>query len=348
VKVEHSINNIRPDIVLLKEGKEIGGIEIAVTHEVDNQKEIKYKELGLKWIEIFIDDSNFEDIRNWKHSEILPINKNGNLDTDEKKWICLDCLKRIEEEYKRNNYTRINSFMAIDFYNPDGKVIRDIVYLKEVFKDGKEQYAFLEMENKNKRYKKTETYIYRKFPENLYLLYLKQIKEKKRKKNIIVDYSNWNELYELGGNIVNKEEIPKQIYYKEKNKKYKYRWDKKTEKWVDNKKIKVSNKLSNKKNDREHANNKKAYERIKRAYYYSKKDMVEFFDKEEGYSYEELDQSLQAFIDVNKDKNIYISPRVEGRLLKCEKCNKYKIEKYMVSYKRNTGLCRKCLRKNNK
>jgi hypothetical protein len=52
VEVEHSVDSLRPDITLFRNGVPIGVIEIFVTHEVDNEKSARLDKMELPWIEV--------------------------------------------------------------------------------------------------------------------------------------------------------------------------------------------------------------------------------------------------------------------------------------------------------
>lgn len=52
VRTEASIGPVRPDIVLYREGRPIGAIEVFVSHKVPTEKANSYESLGIPWIEI--------------------------------------------------------------------------------------------------------------------------------------------------------------------------------------------------------------------------------------------------------------------------------------------------------
>jgi Competence protein CoiA-like family len=54
-EMEKSVNSIRPDITLFKNGKPCGAIEVLVTHAVDYSKRQKFIDYKLPWIEITSD-----------------------------------------------------------------------------------------------------------------------------------------------------------------------------------------------------------------------------------------------------------------------------------------------------
>lgn len=52
VSVEYAVPSLRADLMLLREGREVGVIEVYAHHEVDPAKADKYRRLGLPWIEV--------------------------------------------------------------------------------------------------------------------------------------------------------------------------------------------------------------------------------------------------------------------------------------------------------
>lgn len=66
-EVEYSVQPIRPDISLLKEGRVIAVIEVFVSHAVDAQKATRFAENGIQWIEV-----RASDLGDWQPGEPLP------------------------------------------------------------------------------------------------------------------------------------------------------------------------------------------------------------------------------------------------------------------------------------
>jgi hypothetical protein len=52
VRVEYAVPSLRADVMLLREGKEAGAIEIYAHHVVDSARAEKYHRLGLPWVEV--------------------------------------------------------------------------------------------------------------------------------------------------------------------------------------------------------------------------------------------------------------------------------------------------------
>lgn len=61
VQIEKSVSSTRPDIVLYREGKPIGAIEIFVTHAVDENKKALLRDAGVQWVEVKAEGESFDE-----------------------------------------------------------------------------------------------------------------------------------------------------------------------------------------------------------------------------------------------------------------------------------------------
>ena len=76
VEVECRIGVHRPDIVLRLAGREVGAIEVLVTHEVTAEKAAALRMLGVPWLEIAASDLGFHDTPAglaWAPGAVLPV-----------------------------------------------------------------------------------------------------------------------------------------------------------------------------------------------------------------------------------------------------------------------------------
>lgn len=143
VKVEYHIDQYQPDIVLLKNGKAIGAIEVLVTHSLEPEKECYLNKLSIPWIEVVAEkilqsDKNGVD---WTadHS-FIPNKINSGMIA---KWVCSNCQNykksriRKQQQQEIANQYQITAFRIVDFYYPDRKHQRSIYYASKREQNGK-------------------------------------------------------------------------------------------------------------------------------------------------------------------------------------------------------------------
>ncbi|HEX8393903.1 MAG TPA: competence protein CoiA family protein [Longimicrobium sp.] len=73
VRVESALPSLRADLMLLREGREVGAIEIHVHHRVDSAKSHKYRGLGVPWIEVPANGVISESGLGWRAGEVLAV-----------------------------------------------------------------------------------------------------------------------------------------------------------------------------------------------------------------------------------------------------------------------------------
>lgn len=107
VKIERNVQSLRPDIVLYRNDNPIAAIEVCVTHEIDDEKKTKLREINLPWIEVKADgeiiDEYFvnwveeyeDDEFPWKIEKPLIYDNCYPLPEE---WVCDSC-KTAPEEY---------------------------------------------------------------------------------------------------------------------------------------------------------------------------------------------------------------------------------------------------------
>jgi hypothetical protein len=136
VQVEYKIDQYKPDVVLLKEGKVIGAIEVYVSHSIEPEKENYLLTLSIPWIEVDADEIvDGDEKENWQIKSPIPYLKFGN--TRLKIWTCSRCAESIEKQRLANEKIDfeiefpVTAFRIIDFYFPKNEVIRNTYYARK-------------------------------------------------------------------------------------------------------------------------------------------------------------------------------------------------------------------------
>jgi hypothetical protein len=122
VQVEYSIDQYRPDIVLLKNGESIGAIEVFVTHAIEPEKEKHLQEWNIPWIEVkgnYILDAGNDTP--WQITDILQFQ---NISRTVIKWRCQRC------QWKSAKLIT-TGFKVVDIYY-GSKHTRSIYFAKKV------------------------------------------------------------------------------------------------------------------------------------------------------------------------------------------------------------------------
>jgi hypothetical protein len=88
VAVERRVNDRRPDIVLLQDGRPIAAIEVWVSHRVEPEKRHMYAEWRLPWIEVDAHAGAYERPHGWSAAEPLGIARLG----PEAGFVCHACV----------------------------------------------------------------------------------------------------------------------------------------------------------------------------------------------------------------------------------------------------------------
>lgn len=114
VQVEYSIDQYRPDIVLLKNGKSIGAVEVFVTHAIEPEKEKYLQELSIPWIEVngnyILDTGNGDQ---WHITDILQFRK---ISKTIPGWRCEWCQWKLDEFNKPHRKVIITGFKVVDIF----------------------------------------------------------------------------------------------------------------------------------------------------------------------------------------------------------------------------------------
>lgn len=128
VSVEHQVGALRPDIVLLNEGKEIAAIEVFASHAVDQQKSNILASLALPWLEVRASDVWYDGKGSlpWSESAPLPVYRQRPIP----EWRCDKCLGLLEKwaeerRIKEANCELIRSVRVVDIEPYASKYRRD-------------------------------------------------------------------------------------------------------------------------------------------------------------------------------------------------------------------------------
>jgi hypothetical protein len=134
VKVEYSIDQYRPDIVLLKNGESIGAVEVFVTHTIEPEKEKYLNELAIPWIEV---DANYiletETGNAWHITDFLQYRK---INKTVYNWLCLRCQWKQDEANKPKPIITTTAFRVIDIFSQNNNHTRLIYLAKKSVREG--------------------------------------------------------------------------------------------------------------------------------------------------------------------------------------------------------------------
>jgi hypothetical protein len=138
VEVEYKIDAVRPDIVLLKNGVEIGAIEIFATHAVDAVKTEYLAQKKLPWLEIRATTDFYDGDNAWSIEKALPFHTlNPAIE-----FLCDKCqAKRVEASIKarqappKSGICQFCGVVTEDWWSFDG--ITNTCKCKSCYKHGK-------------------------------------------------------------------------------------------------------------------------------------------------------------------------------------------------------------------
>lgn len=86
VRVESALPSVRADLMLLRDGREVGAVEIHVHHRVDSAKSAKYRTLGVPWIEVPASGVISESGLGWRPGDVLAVLQDSR--RDPQAWRC--------------------------------------------------------------------------------------------------------------------------------------------------------------------------------------------------------------------------------------------------------------------
>lgn len=136
VEVELTIGTLRPDVILLREGKAIGAIEVVARHGVDEAKATSLRALGLPWVEVRADVRLYDPLRPWAAEHPLPTIRRSVLGA--LPWRCPDHARRAATRQARvDNGCRPWMVRAADCYDASGRRVRDVFYLEAELRRGR-------------------------------------------------------------------------------------------------------------------------------------------------------------------------------------------------------------------
>jgi hypothetical protein len=116
IEVEYRMASTRPDIVLLKSGNPVAAIEVCVSHEIDELKVEKLKQLDISWLEVKADGSVFD--QRSAHCDIEEISNGIGWDINKplaykrispmsEPWTCWKCLNEAKQRNKERARAQI-------------------------------------------------------------------------------------------------------------------------------------------------------------------------------------------------------------------------------------------------
>ena len=129
-----------PDIVLYRDGRAVGAIEVFHTHAVDATKAKALAALGVPWLEIRADVALLEGPGAWTTAVPLVAHRVGPEDlwrcAKHSRWYARDVAvaKRVSERARED--TRLCGVRFVDFYSPSGHLFRRVYQLVEVREHG--------------------------------------------------------------------------------------------------------------------------------------------------------------------------------------------------------------------
>lgn len=145
VLVEHRVgNDLRPDILLMRDGGAIGAIEVLVSHAVSPEKARVLAELGVQWIEVRADES-LASPGSWTPVDPLAVAHTS----DEREWRCdahralhaklLDTLEtsRLAQREAARHAAVLVAARVVDVYHAGGARERFIYRVRELTIDGR-------------------------------------------------------------------------------------------------------------------------------------------------------------------------------------------------------------------
>lgn len=153
VRMESAIPSLRADVMLFRDGVEVGAIEVYAHHTVDEEKAEKYRRLVLPWIEVpargVISDAGM----GWSADQPLPVLQDSR--THPEPWRCSrhEALYRGMLEHERSGVHRMAG-RVVHLYRSDGgrsrgemRVRATAVYMMERREEGELAEAWLERDD---------------------------------------------------------------------------------------------------------------------------------------------------------------------------------------------------------
>jgi Competence protein CoiA-like family len=159
VHVEYWIDPIKPDVVLLAQGRPLVALEVFVAHRVDEAKAMRLAEMGLSWAEVDADQLKLDTPEAWCAGQPLPT-------MTTRGWYCPECEAKkqiaigvsvepfeinslpaepnvlppqmvtttvpppLEPEYEGNIIPRW--FRVVDYFYTSGKKFREVFWISEL------------------------------------------------------------------------------------------------------------------------------------------------------------------------------------------------------------------------
>lgn len=153
VEVEQRFGSYILDIGIIKNGQTIGGLEVRVTHSVEDEKASFLSQSGVAWVEFLGTVDFYSPPTAWTPSQpIQPIRFNDAADIVAP-WQCDECRqneeetrKRLEQQARKDEYKKQLHTLVMrvtDFYWRSGKKYRELFQITQRVIDGKVVEAWL-------------------------------------------------------------------------------------------------------------------------------------------------------------------------------------------------------------
>ncbi|HYD55257.1 MAG TPA: competence protein CoiA family protein, partial [Gemmatimonadaceae bacterium] len=135
VELELTLDGARPDITLLRAGRPIAAIEVVSTHAVSSTKAAVLAALGVPWVEVSARRDLYGGLVPWTASEPLEARRLGPGTDDLRPWRCRVHARRAAHPSRDGRVPW--RARVVDRYLPDGRCVRDLLWLDAELRDGR-------------------------------------------------------------------------------------------------------------------------------------------------------------------------------------------------------------------
>jgi hypothetical protein len=139
VQVETRLDErIQPDILLLAKGEPVGGIEVLVSHAVDEAKALRLQRRRLPWVEVAGRETLYLGVTAWHADQPLPVRRQvGAVPA----WLCEKCIQgpgspKLPPAAAGTEGWRCLGYKVVDLYRPDGRWQRWLYLLVGIYRGG--------------------------------------------------------------------------------------------------------------------------------------------------------------------------------------------------------------------
>ena len=114
-----------PDVLLMREGRPLAGIEVFASHAVSTIKESALARLGVAFVEVKADDALIAEGDAWRMESILPVVREGG----RSRWRC-------ERHSRDTTRSRLYAARVVDLLFQNGTSLRRIYEIHVVYREG--------------------------------------------------------------------------------------------------------------------------------------------------------------------------------------------------------------------